>query len=63
MRDRTTVVISHDLLTVRDADEILVLEDGTVAERGCHAELVAAGGRYAGLWTLHDPAGPLAVAA
>jgi ATP-binding cassette, subfamily B, bacterial len=63
MRDRTTVVISHDLLTVRDADEILVLEDGAVAERGSHTELVAAGGRYAGLWALHDAAEPVAVAA
>jgi ABC-type multidrug transport system fused ATPase/permease subunit len=54
MRDRTTLVISHDLLTVRDADQILVLEGGTVAEQGSHQELVAAGGRYAQLWALHD---------
>jgi ATP-binding cassette subfamily B protein len=50
MRDRTTLVISHDLLLTRDADLILVLDDGEVIERGRHDELVAAGGSYARLW-------------
>src|ERR671915_486758 len=63
MSDRTTIVISHDLLTVRDADQILVLEGGRVAERGSHAELVAAGGRYASMWALHDAADPVGAAA
>jgi ABC-type multidrug transport system fused ATPase/permease subunit len=62
MRDRTTIVISHDLLTVRDADEILVLDGGQVAERGRHEELVAAGGRYARMWAQHGT-GELAAAA
>jgi len=53
MRDRTTLVISHDLLTTRDADSIVVLDHGGVAERGRHAELLAAGGLYARLWDLH----------
>jgi ATP-binding cassette subfamily B protein len=50
MRDRTTLVISHDLLLTRDADLILVLDDGEVVERGRHDELLAAGGPYWSLW-------------
>jgi ATP-binding cassette, subfamily B, bacterial len=53
MRDRTTLVISHDLLTTRDADSIVVLDQGRVTERGRHAQLLAAGGLYARLWELH----------
>ena len=49
MRERTTIVVSHRISTVRDADLILVLDDGRVVERGTHDDLVAAGGLYAGL--------------
>ncbi len=54
MRDRTTLVISHDLLLTRDADLIVVLDHGEVVERGRHDELVAAGGPYARLWGPHE---------
>ncbi|WP_440901799.1 ABC transporter ATP-binding protein, partial [Actinosynnema sp.] len=43
---RTALVIAHRLSTIRSADVILVVEDGQVVERGTHAELLAAGGRY-----------------
>ena len=47
--DRTTLVIAHRLATVRDADRIVVMEAGRVAEQGTHAELLARGGLYAHL--------------
>ena len=51
---RTTIVIAHRLSTVRDADQIAVLDSGTVVERGTHEELLAAGGRYAELVARDD---------
>jgi ATP-binding cassette subfamily B protein len=47
---RTTLVIAHRLSTVIDADEILVLSGGVIAERGNHAELLLAGGLFAEMW-------------
>jgi len=49
-RGRTTFVIAHRLSTIESADQILVLEDGIVVERGTHRELLAAGGRYRQLY-------------
>lgn len=49
-KDRTTIVIAHRLSTVVDADEIIVLDKGHIAERGRHAELIAMDGRYADMW-------------
>ena len=51
-QNRTTLVIAHRLSTVVDADEILVLNDGQVAERGTHATLLAQNGLYARMWAL-----------
>jgi ATP-binding cassette, subfamily B, heavy metal transporter len=49
-KNRTTLVIAHRLSTVVDADEILVLKDGQIAERGHHESLLAQQGIYAGMW-------------
>jgi ATP-binding cassette subfamily B protein len=50
--DRTTFTIAHRLSTVKDADQIVVLEDGSVVERGTHDDLLAEDGLYANLWAV-----------
>jgi ABC-type multidrug transport system fused ATPase/permease subunit len=55
MDGRTTVVISHNLLTVQDADVIVVLERGRVVDSGTHDDLLARNGTYARLYRLHVP--------
>ena len=50
MKGRTSFVIAHRLSTIRDADVILVMKDGDIAEQGTHEELLAKGGFYAQLY-------------
>ena len=51
MENRTTFVIAHRLSTIRNADAIMVLENGEIIERGSHEELLSAKGRYYELYT------------
>ena len=51
MKDRTTFVIAHRLSTIKKADQILVIEDGIIVERGKHEKLIKAKGRYFELYT------------
>ena len=57
LKGRTSIVIAHRLSTVREADQILVLEKGSIVERGTHDELVAKGGLYADLYNRQDLTG------
>ena len=50
MKDRTAIIISHRISTVRDADQIVVLDAGRVVEKGRHDELIRLGGHYAELY-------------
>jgi len=59
--DRTAFVIAHRLSTIRDADRIVVMDDGEIVERGSHTDLLAADGDYADLW--HAQADDRAVSA
>ncbi len=54
---RTAVIVAHRLATIRDADRIIVIQDGLIAEQGSHDQLMAAGGRYAALYASSQQAG------
>lgn len=62
-RNRTTLVIAHRLSTVVEADEIIVLQEGAIAERGTHGALISAGGLYADMWRRQSEAMAAAEAA
>lgn len=51
MKNRTTFVIAHRLSTIQKADQILVIEDGNIVERGQHQDLIESKGRYHDLFT------------
>lgn len=50
-KNRTTFIVAHRLSTVMNADRIIVVDDGSVLEQGTHDKLIAAGGKYAELWS------------
>ncbi|HYF72799.1 MAG TPA: ABC transporter ATP-binding protein, partial [Nocardioides sp.] len=60
--DRTSFVIAHRLSTIRDADLILVMEDGAIVEQGTHEDLLRAGGAYARLYDAQFEAAEVAEA-
>jgi subfamily B ATP-binding cassette protein MsbA len=62
MKGRTVLTIAHRLSTIRDADKIVVLKDGVVAEEGSHDQLLARGGVYAELYRIQYNTGPVALA-
>lgn len=55
-RGRTTIAVAHRLSTVMMADELIVLDNGKIVERGTHSELLALGGKYAAMWAAQTDA-------
>ena len=57
VKNKTVLVIAHRLQSVMNADKIIVLDNGRIAEQGTHSELLKKGGRYAALWENQQSAG------
>ena len=55
-KDKTVLMIAHRLTTVKDADRICVLENGSIKEQGTHDELIAMGGTYNRMWNDYQKA-------
>jgi ATP-binding cassette subfamily B protein len=54
MKDRTTIIISHRISTLKHADEIIMLDNGKIIEQGSHEELIKSGGRYSEIYKLQQ---------
>ena len=57
VQNKTVLVIAHRLQSVMNADQIIVLDNGRIIEKGTHSELLRRGGRYAALWQNQQKAG------
>jgi ABC-type multidrug transport system fused ATPase/permease subunit len=54
MKGKTTIIISHELSLIRDADKIIVIKEGQIEQMGTHDELIRAGGLYANLYAMQS---------
>jgi ABC-type multidrug transport system fused ATPase/permease subunit len=54
MKDKTTIIISHELNLIRHADQIIVIKEGQIEQMGTHDELIRAGGLYANLYVMQS---------
>lgn len=57
VRDKTLIVIAHRLTTIKDADQIIVMDGGSIVEKGTHKQLLESNGQYARFWDIGQRAG------